>query len=368
MPMSIDSQKEQIAAQFSACFGAAPAVTAFAPGRVNLLGEHTDYNGGYVLPMALRELGVAVAIGFGAAPGVLELYSATLGENATRQITDGPSGHWSDYVLGCVQVDAADRLAGNGLRIALATSLPLGAGLSSSAALEVAVLRAVAALFEQPKEPAQIALQARAVENDFVGMPCGIMDQFTVSVGAPGTVLFLNTNTLDYATAPGLPGHAFLVVNSGVSHQLTDSGYATRVAECQAACAALQVGNVSELGLGDLDRVDAIPAPLNRRARHVITDNALARAGYDALQAADAVTFGGLMTQSHATAKDNYEITVPETDALVAAAERLGALGARQTGGGWGGAIVALVPQDAAERIGAELVAQFPKATLLAVT
>ncbi|MEM9392660.1 MAG: galactokinase [Pseudomonadota bacterium] len=362
------AQEKKIAEDFEARFGTAPLTTAFAPGRVNLLGEHTDYNGGYVLPMALQDLGVAVAVDNGAAPATLEILSTTLGASATREVSDAPSGHWSDYVLGCVQAVAMEATAGTGLRIALATSLPLGAGLSSSAALEVATLRTVAALFALDMDPVDIARRAQSVENDFVGMPCGIMDQFAVSVGAPGTALFLNTRTLDYGAAPGLAGHTFLVMDSGVSHQLTDSGYATRVAECEAACTALGVSYLSALDLGDLERIDALPDPLNKRARHVVTDNRLAQDGFTALQENDAPTFGRLMTESHKTARDNYQITVPETDALVASAEAAGALGARQTGGGWGGAIVALVPDTAANRIGDELMTQFPKTKVLALT
>ncbi|MCV6592406.1 MAG: galactokinase [Silicimonas sp.] len=363
-----DAQQAEVAAGFEAAFGMAPALTRFAPGRVNLLGEHTDYNGGYVLPMALTDLGVAVALGAGGAPGAITLRSLTLEDGVTRQIDEGPDGHWSDYVLGAVQAVARDRVAAEGLSIALATSLPLGAGLSSSAALEVAVLRAVTDVFGIARSATEIARIAQAVENDFVGMPCGIMDQFAASVGAPGTAVFLDTRTLEHEAAPGLPGHSFVVVDSGVSHQLTDSGYATRVAECQAACKELGMAYLSELGEGDLERIDALPEPLNRRAAHVVIDNALARAGFAALQAGDAAGFGRLMHESHATARDNYQITVPETDALVAAAEAAGALGARQTGGGWGGAIVALVPGGAVAELCVTLERDFPQTRVLAVT
>lgn len=366
--MAQKAQQNAVAASFEAAFGAAPALTVFAPGRVNLLGEHTDYNGGYVLPMALRDLGVAVALDGAGAPGEIALRSLTLDDRATRQIGETRAGHWSDYILGAVQAVARERLQGQGLRIALSTSLPLGAGLSSSAALEVAVLRAVTGFFGIKKEATEIARIAQAVENDFVGMPCGIMDQFAASVGAPGTALFLDTRSLDHAAAPSLPGHSFLVVDSGISHKLTDSGYATRVAECQAAAAALGVAYLSQLEADDLARIDGLAAPLNRRARHIVIDNGLAQAGFAALQAGDAAAFGRLMGESHATERDNYEITVPETDALVAAAEAAGALGARQTGGGWGGAIVALVRDDRVDALGAALTGDFPKARVLAVT
>lgn len=365
--MQVDDQKSAVARGYEAAFGAAPVQTCFAPGRVNLLGEHTDYNGGFVLPMALQDLGVAVAIGPGT-PGKIELQSMTLDQRWTGGLEAEREGHWSDYILGCVKAVAHDPVARGGVRIALDTSVPLGAGLSSSAALEVACLRALTALFDLGLSPAQIAQRAQEVENNFVGMPCGIMDQFASSVGTPGQALFLNTRTLQHHMAPGFADHAFLVVASGVSHQLTDSGYKTRVEECKAACQALGVEMLSDLNVEDLARIEALPDPLNKRARHVVLDNDHARKGYDALCAADPHRFGALMHQSHATARDNYAITVPETNALVKAAEDLGALGARQTGGGWGGAIVALVPSERAEEIGAQLTQRFSGTTVLAIT
>lgn len=358
----------RVAAAYQEHFGQAPEVTSSAPGRVNLLGEHTDYNGGYVLPIALRDLGVAIAMGRGPKPGVVEAYSDTFHASETRAITDGKEGRWSDYVLGCLKAVAADEVAETGIRIALITTLPMGAGLSSSAALEVASLRAVTELYGKEMSPVDIAIQARSVENDFVGMPCGIMDQFASSVGEPGAVLYLNTRTLEHEPAPAFDGHSFLILHSGVSHQLTEDGYATRVKECNAACEALGVELLSDLGISDLDKVDAIADPMNRRTRHVIMDNQRVLDGVAALKAGDVAGFGGLMLASHASQRDDYEITVPETDALVEAAMDAGAIGARQTGGGFGGSIVMLVSDEKAEKIGANLASAFPKTRVLALT
>lgn len=366
--MLTEDQLTAVATKFEACFGAPPKQTVFAPGRVNLLGEHTDYNGGFVLPMALRDLGVAVAVDAGGTPGDVQIHSITLDKSVTLGIDDPPSHTWSDYALGAFGAAAAEQIRKTGLRAVLRTSLPLGAGLSSSAALEVACLKAATQLFDVQKSPIEIAVAAKAVENDFVGMPCGIMDQFASSVGAPGAALFLDTRTLDHVMAPGLPGHSFAVIDSGVSHQLTDGGYATRVAECEAACDALGVAMLSDLGPMDLDRIDGICAPRNKRARHIVTDNRLAQEGLEMLKTGDAVAFGRLMRESHATARDNYEITVPETDALVEAAVAAGALGARQTGGGWGGAIVALVSDDLVHEVCGQLTRKFAKAKVLALT
>ncbi len=360
-------QLQAVARAYEGHFGTAPEAVAFAPGRVNLLGEHTDYNGGYVLPMALRDLGVAIAVGRGE-PGRVEAYSDTFHSAELRRISDGREGRWSDYVLGCLKAVAADEVTASGIRIALITTLPMGAGLSSSAALEVATLRAVTELFSHPMSAVDIAHMARGVENDFVGMPCGILDQFASSVGVPGEVLFLDTRTLAYEPAPALPGYRFAIIHSGVSHQLTENGYATRVAECKAACEALGVELLSDLGIDDMARIEALAEPLNRRARHVISDNACARAGLAALQAGDAAEFGRLMNASHASERDDYQITVPETDAIAETAIATGALGARQTGGGWGGSVVALVREEGAEALSAEIAGRFPAAKVLAMS
>ncbi len=229
-------------------------------------------------------------------------------------------------------------------------------------------LRTAAALFGLPADPVDFALKARAVENDFVGLPCGIMDQFAVSVGAPGHALFLDTRTLDHRPAPIPQGHAVVVIHSGVRHRLTDSGYTTRVAECKAACEALGVPLLSDLDTDALPRIDALPVPLNRRARHVITDNRLTKQGLAALEAGNARAFGRLMIESHATERDNYEITVPETDALAEGCLAAGALGARQTGGGFGGSVVALVPEDKIATFCDTIQARFPDTRVLAVS
>lgn len=360
-PRLIDAAR----AAYAERFGAAPEAVAFAPGRVNLLGEHTDYNGGYVLPMPLG-LGTAVALGHGGTPGHVELASADFDDTATRPVGEAANGHWSDYLFGCLVSGGA--AAASGLRALVVSDLPVGSGLSSSAAIEVATLRALDALEGAPGDPVEIAKRARAVENEYVGMPCGIMDQFASSVGTPGAALFLDTRTLAHEPAPLPAGHSFLVVHSGVGHKLAESGYATRVAECKAACDALGVALLSDLGVEDMDRIEALAMPLDRRARHIVTDNRLTRAGVAALKAGDAARFGALMVESHASERDDYEITVPETDAMVVAAVEAGALGARQTGGGFGGSIVVLAAEDRAEAVGAALTARFPAARVLART
>lgn len=352
-------------AAYEARFGAVPEAVAWAPGRVNLLGEHTDYNGGYVLPMPMG-LGTAVALGRGGPEGEVALASADFEGVSHRPVGEAASGHWSDYLFGCLTSGAPGEASG--LRALAVSDLPVGSGLSSSAAIEVASLRALGRLLGAEDDPVATAIRARKVENFFVGMPCGIMDQFAASVGVPGAALFLDTRTLDHEPAPLPAGHSFLVIHSGVSHQLTASGYATRVAECKAACAALGVELLSDLGADDLPRIARLDDPLGKRARHIVTDNRLTREGVAALNAGDARGFGRLMVESHASERDDYDITVPETDAMVAAAVEAGALGARQTGGGFGGSIVVLAADDRADAVGRAITSAFPATRILAVT
>lgn len=355
----------QVAEAYEAHFGTPPEAVAFAPGRVNLLGEHTDYNGGLVLPMPLR-LGTAMAAGQGGHAGKLHVASANFDSAEVRDLTEGASDAWSDYVLGSFR-NAPGLAPDAGLTAMVASNLPMGAGLSSSAAIEVCTLRIADMLFGTRTDPVTVAKLARKVENDFVGMPCGIMDQFAVSVGEVGTAVFLDTRTLRHDPAPLPADHAFVIVHSGVTHKLTEDGYATRVAECQAACRALGVAELSDLGLEDMDRIEALDDPLNRRARHIVTENDRVRRGMAALADGDVAAFADLMTDSHRSQSADFAVSLPEIDALVEAALAAGAPGARLTGGGFGGSIVAIAPADQITGIAERLTSQFPQARVLAV-
>ena len=363
---STDGLLTDVAEAYDAHFGTPAEAVAFAPGRVNLLGEHTDYNGGLVLPMPLR-LGTAMAAGQSDPPGRLRVASASFAGEETRDLTESASGAWSDYVLGSFR-NAPGLKEGAGLTAMVASNLPMGAGLSSSAAIEVCTLRIADILFGTETNPVETALLARKVENAFVGMPCGIMDQFVVSVGEPGHALFLDTRTLRHRPVRLLGGQSFLVVHSGETHKLTDGGYAARVAECRAACEALGVEMLSELTPDDMDRIEALPEPLNRRARHVVTENDRVQRGAKALEAGDAAGFAELMIASHRSQSADYAVSLPEIDALVDAALAAGAIGARLTGGGFGGSIVALIADDKLAEVADSLTAQFPKARVLAAT
>ena len=365
--MSREDVVRAASAQFEAAFGAAPERTAYAPGRVNLLGEHTDYNGGVVLPMALS-LGTAVAMGHGGEPGTVAMSSHAFEGVVTRSLDGRPDGSWSDYVLGPLIELSREGDLPEGIRIAVASDLPVGSGLSSSAALEVAVLRAASALAGRDMSDVDIALMARRAENAFVGVPCGIMDQYSVSVGAPGKAVFLDTRTLRSEVVDTPASHAFVVVHSGVGHRLGDGGYETRVRECAEAGDALGVEMLSDLDTADLDRIGALPAPLNGRARHIVTENDRVRRAREALKAGDLARFAAHMQASHASQRDDYAVSVPEVDALVEGSVELGADAARLTGGGFGGSIVALVAKDRVEAFTDAVVRRFPDARVMAVT
>jgi len=340
-----DAGEERAAAEgaFRAAFGRDPETVATAHARANLLGEHTDYNDGFVLPTPLGPAtAVAVAAGGGPA-GTVRLHAAAFGETVERTL-DGPAeGGWPDYVVGCLRALAGASHAVPALDIAVASSVPMGAGVSSSAALEVAVLRAVRDRAGLALDDRTLAALGRAAENDYVGMPCGIMDQMVAALGAPGRALFLDTRSLETRLLPLPAGMAVAVVHCGVAHRLTAGDYATRKAECERAAEALGLASLRDAGEADLDGAAALPEPLGRRVRHVVTENARVLAGVEALAAGDAARFGRLMTGSHASQRDDYAVSIPEIDALVGAALRHGALGARLTGGGFGGSIVALV-------------------------
>jgi len=330
-----------MSALFTDVFGAAPAADAKAPARANLLGEHTDYNDGFVLPTPLPYF-TTVAVGPGPA-GTIEAHAARFGETLSRPLDAPPGGDWLDYVLGCVRVLAQEGVAVAGLRVAIESDVPMGAGISSSAALEVATLRALRQWLGLPLDDMTVARFGQRAESSFVGMPCGIMDQMVSSLGTPGQALFLDTRSLEHRLLPLPASHHLAVVHSGVSHRLTDSGYRQRRSECEAACVALGVPSLRALEVADLPAIEALPEPLNRRARHVVTENRRVLDGVAALERGDVASFGRLMVESHASQRDDYKVSVPEIDALVETALQHGAAGARLTGGGFGGCIIALV-------------------------
>ncbi|RIH78230.1 Galactokinase [Calidithermus terrae] len=343
---------------FKNYFGSEPQVRAQAPGRVNLLGEHTDYNDGFVFPTPL-----AYQTQVEASPSErVEAYAERFGEFRSRELGEGAQGDWLDYVAGCVWALRQAGLEVGGLRAYVTSQVPAVGGLSSSAALEVAVIRALRELYRLPLDDVQVALLAQKAEVEYVGVRCGIMDQMASSAGRPGQALFLDTRSLESDLVPLPEGYRVVVLDSGVPRRLAESGYNTRRAECEEAARLLGVKALRDVGLQDLPRVEALPEPLNRRARHVVTENARVLEGIEALRRGDVQRFGELMYASHASLRDDYEVSIPELDELVEVARKHGAIGARLTGAGFGGAAVALIKAEDFERFKSGVLKDYPKA------
>jgi galactokinase len=348
---------------FRARFGRAPDAVASAPGRVNLIGEHTDYNGGAVLPTVIPQR-TTVAVGRRADRRVVvhttfqsDEGSWTLGAETRRR-------DCFDYVQGCTWALAEADYAVPGCDVAITSTVPAGSGLSSSAALEVALLRAVRELAWLPLDDVTLARIAHRAECEFVGARVGLMDQMAVSLGDDATALHLDTSTLEFEHV-ALPRRAELaVVDSGVRHALVAGGYNTRRAECERAAALLGVDRLCALGLDALSRLGSLPAPLDRRARHVVTEHARVGAAVEALRADDVETLGQLFLASHASQRDDYAVSVPEVDTLVELAWAEPAVyGARLTGGGFGGSVVLLVERGRAADVSATVAARYRSAT-----
>ena len=340
---------------FLARFGGAPDGVWVAPGRANLMGEHTDYNDGFVLPFALSQATTAAAAR--RTDGRLLLCSRQepdgVLEIALDGLAPGAVTGWGAYVAG---VAWALRSAGYrvpGACIAIDSDVPAGAGLSSSAALECATALALTELDGVAVPRGELAAIARRAENEFVGVPSGIMDQSASLLSQAGHVLLLDCRSLDRAQVPFDPaaaGSRLLLINTRARHDLSDGGYGRRRAECEEAARLLGVSSLRDVtDAGDTARL-ADPV-LRRRARHVVTDNQRVLQVTALLRASDRPDtyreIGRLLTQAHASLRDDFEISWPEADAAVEAALAAGALGARMMGGGFGGCVLALVPETA---------------------
>lgn len=341
---------------FEARFGRSPRLFR-APGRVNLIGEHTDYSGGFAMPCAIDKACLVAAAPNGT--DGLRIASLVMDETAERPLASFVAqGRWSDYPAG---VAAALKEAGvpvPGADLLIWSDVPLGAGVSSSAALEVAVTLALAGLADRGLDRKEAARLAWRAETAFVGAPCGPLDQFASVFGAPEAALVLDCRSLTAETVPFPDDLALLVVESGVHHAVRDGGYPARRADCEAAAEALGVPLLRDAEGFDLGR---LPERLRKRARHVLSENARVLAAADALRSKDATTFGALMNAAHASLRDDFEATCPETDLLAAvAAKTAGVFGARQMGGGFGGCVLALTEADKAEAAAAAIIAAYP--------
>jgi len=314
---------------------------------VNLIGEHTDYNGGLVPPIAIP-LATTVALtprsdqrvhltsdGVSGSPG---------GAAAEYRLDhERDAGRWTDYAQGCT---AMLRDAGHPIRgfdAAVASRVPIWAGLSSSAALEVAILRALREAFDLALDDVALALLAHRAEVDFVGAHVGVMDQMASSLADDASALFLDARSLAWERVPLPADVAIAIVDSGVAHRHAGGGYNARRAECEQAAKLLGVTTLRELGSDARARAAELPPPLDRRVRHVVTENARVLAAVAALRAGDLTGLGAVLRAGHASLRDDYEVSVAEIERLIACADAdADVLGARMTGGGFGGAVVLL--------------------------
>ncbi|ELZ97763.1 galactokinase [Haloferax sulfurifontis] len=342
----------------------APAV-AVAPGRVNLVGGHTDYNDGLCLPMAVdRHVAVAARP---RSDDRLRVRAADFDETAELAPDDDPDG-WAAYVAAVARVLREDDPIG-GADLAIASDVPTGAGLSSSAALELSVGRALLAVAGRDRPAADLALACWRAEREGVGVECGILDQFSAALCEADSALFLDCRSRETESVPLGDGVGVLVIDTGVSHELTESGYNDRVRECEAALDRLRERADRDLdSLRDVDRAlldahaDALDPVHYRRVRHVVTENERVRRARDALVAGDLDRVGDAMLAAHDSLRDDYEVSCPELDAAVElAAETPGVYGARMTGGGFGGSAVALVDGDALDQAARAIRAAAPE-------
>jgi galactokinase len=340
-------------------FGAAQTHAYFSPGRVNLIGEHTDYNGGHVFPCAIS-LGTYALV----APrtdGISRLYSMNLPEQGVVQFpmhgaVKSDAYGWANYPVGVVRVmeDAGHRAA-HGFDIVLYGTLPNGAGLSSSASIEVLMAVILNDELNLGIDMVELVKFSQKAENEFVGMNCGIMDQFAVGMGKKDCAILLDCNTLSYRYSKlALDGCSIVITNTNKTHSLVTSAYNERRAQCESALKALQkvkpIKALGELTNAEFDAIaSAIPDPVERRrARHAVYENNRTLEAVKALEANDVKRFGELMNASHVSLRDDYEVTGPELDTLAELAwQQDGVLGSRMTGGGFAGCTVSIV-RDAA--------------------
>jgi galactokinase len=346
----------RVASVFQDTFGEAAAILVQAPGRVNLIGEHTDYNDGLVLPCAIDYRTAIAARRRG--DGVVRVVAADYGNAVDEFRLDAPIERldqpmWANYVRGMVQDLVKTGLPMQGMEMVIAGDVPQGAGLSSSASLMVAIGTLFATLpgFEK-LSPVDIALAAQRAENDFVGTKCGNMDQISSACGRQDHALMIDCRSLDVRPVSIPEGAAIMIFHSHVERGLVDSEYNTRRAQCEAAARHFGVPALRDVDMTMLDARGAELDPMTlRRARHVVTENDRVAAAAEALAAGDLARMGELMAASHASMRDDFEITVPLIDQLVEIVKGVikEAGGVRMTGGGFGGCVVALVPQDLVE-------------------
>jgi len=347
-------------------------VLFFSPGRVNLIGEHTDYNGGYVFPCALN-YGTYLLIRK-INDNLLRFSSVNFSndeETELQQNIERKAGKWSNYPLGVINEFLKKGIKLSGLELLFYGDVPNGAGLSSSASIEMVTAVAINDIFGADLDRLELVKMSQKAENEFVGMNCGIMDQFSVGFGRKDHAIFLNCNTLNYENVPvNLNDCILIITNTNKRRGLTDSKYNERRAECEKAVGLLQayrsINNLSELTTDEIPVLEKYITDhtILRRARHVVSENGRVLEAVRALKENDLVRFGELMNASHDSLKDDYEVTGTELDTLVYEGRKLpGVIGTRMTGAGFGGCTVTIVKKDSSGEFMTRLAESYSKKT-----
>ena len=369
--MNLKELATHVAAGFQKKYGRPPRWIVAAPGRVNVIGEHTDYNDGFVLPMAIERYAI-MAADAAAAPGKISIYDTHFKEDATidvsAPVTKG-APKWSNYIRGVLCGFQNRGVKIPALDIAFLSTVPLGGGLSSSAALEVCTATLMEAATGKNIDPIEKALLAQKAEHDFAGVPCCIMDQFISALGREGHLLLLDCRTRKTELVPmSDPSVALLVINTNVKHELSGGEYAERRAQCEEAAKNLGVKSLRDVTADQLEKdKDKLSEIVYRRARHVIGEIERTVHAAEGIRASNWPAVGNLMYASHASLRDDYEVSCAELDDVVEIAEDIGyaggIYGCRMTGGGFGGCCVALVKADAVDAITRKIAADYKNKT-----
>ena len=376
--MNLKELAAHAAAEFQKIYGRPPRWIVAAPGRVNIIGEHTDYNDGFVFPMAIERYTVIAADRPAKDTKQIQLCSTCEDKPVTidlaRPLKPFPRGNWANYPTGVIAGFLACGLNPGGFDALIHSNVPLGGGLSSSAALEVATATLLEIITGKKLDPVEKALLCQKAEHDYAGMPCGIMDQFISVMGRENHVLLLDCRSRKTELVPMTDASvAVLIINTNVKHELTGSEYPARRKQCEAAAKILGVPSLRdatpealELAKGRMDEV------VFRRARHVIGEIERTVHAAEGVRASNWPTVGQLMYASHASLRDDYEVSCKELDAIVEIAGAIGLkggmIGCRMTGGGFGGCAVALVKSDAVEAISKKIAADYKKKTGIEAT
>ncbi len=372
---STDEATHRLKALFAELYGGHPTIYR-APGRVNLIGEHTDYNDGFVMPAALN-LHTYVAVG-PRADRLLRVYSENLDEACDLDldsIRPGKSGHWSDYVRGVAGVLETSGYKLRGADLAIASEVPLGSGLSSSAALEVSTAWALVRNSEIDVDRNALPQMCQRAEHLYPETKCGIMDQFISCHGRAGHALMLDCRSLDFQLLPVPSQVRLMVCDTMVKHEHASGGYNTRRRECEEGLQALkqvlpEIHALRDVSVDELEQYRGRLSPvIYKRVRHVVTENERVKMAASALQSADMAKLGALMADSHRSLRDDYEVSTPELDLMVELArDQKDVYGARMTGGGFGGCTINLVHSDRAEEVQQRLVQLYEAKTGLKPT